>query len=163
MEAQMKSNSKSSKPYRSSVLGVFVNEKNEVLVALRSDTHTWQFPQGGVEEGETMEQALYREMKEEIGCDQFDLILQTQSQLRYDFPEDYKGPKSLTQNYRGQEQYWFLCRFKDGFGPALEKSTCDEFVKTKWVSPIEIASSIVDWKKDTYTQGLTLLGLLKPE
>lgn len=153
----MKKEDRNAKPYRPCIVGVFINEKREVLVAQRSDTHTWQFPQGGVEEGESTRQALFREMMEEIGCDQFDVIEEARSKLCYDFPEEYKGP--LAKKYRGQEQSWFLCQFKSGSGPELEASSSDEFLQTKWVSPNEIASSVVEWKKDTYFQGLSLLGL----
>lgn len=154
----MKTENRSSKPYRPCIVGVFVNGKKEVLVAKRSDTGTWQFPQGGVEEGESLVEALFREMKEEIGCDQFELIDHAETKLYYDFPDDYKGP--LFKKYRGQEQSWYLCKFKDGYGPELESSSSNEFVQIKWVPASEIVSTIVSWKKDTYSRGLTLLGLL---
>lgn len=149
------------KPYRPCVVGVLINDSNLVLVAERSDTHTWQFPQGGVEEGESSEQALHREMMEEIGCNDIDIIRKAPSKLHYDFPKGFKI--KLAKHFRGQEQTWFLCSFKKGAGPDLTKSTDNEFVQTKWVSPEEAYKIIVDWKKPTYREGLSLLGLIKTE
>jgi putative (di)nucleoside polyphosphate hydrolase len=147
--------------YRPCVVGVFVNSKNEVLIALRSDKHSWQFPQGGVEEGESFKVALFREMKEEIGCDQFDVVKQSSKKLKYKFPPTLKGP--IAKQYQGQEQTWFLCRFKEGFSADLKQGTSDEFIDVKWVSPTEIVQSVVDWKREVYIQGLQELGLLKSE
>lgn len=148
----------SSNSYRPSVVGVFINSKKDVLVALRSDTKTWQFPQGGIEKGEKAEDALYREMKEEIGSSEFKILKKADTLLRYDFPKGFKG--SFALDFLGQEQHWFLCEFKNGFGPDLSQSTCDEFLDTKWVEPQEILNTIVEWKKDTYQKGLSLLNLL---
>ncbi len=146
------------KPYRPCVVGVFVNEKKEVLVALRRDKRAWQFPQGGVEDGESFKEALFREMKEEIGCDRFEIVTVAPEMLHYDFPE--KSTIELAKVFRGQSQRWFLCKFHEGFGPNLDQCTSDEFLETKWSSPQEIAKTIIDWKKETYRRGLGLLGLL---
>ncbi len=143
--------------YRPSVVGVFVNENNQVLVALRSDTRTWQFPQGGVEENEEEERALFREMKEEIGCDQFDIIKKTKSKIRYDFPKNFTA--DIAKEFKGQEQTWFLCKFLSGFGPNIKESSSDEFLDIKWISSKEMVDTIVDWKRPSYIQGLKLLGL----
>ena len=60
--------------YRRSVLAVFVRADGKVLLGKRSDLGVWQFPQGGIDPGESEVEALYREMKEEIGCDNFNII-----------------------------------------------------------------------------------------
>ena len=150
-----------SKPFRSCVVGVFINSRKEVLVALRSDRVAWQFPQGGVEKKEDIKQALYREMKEELGCDEFEILLQSEKKLRYDFPKNKVG--RIADHYRGQEQTWFLCRFKHTFGPDLSQAESNEFVDTKWVKPEMILDSIVDWKKPVYVEGLQELRLIPKE
>ncbi len=146
------------KPYRPCVVGVFINDKKQVLVAMRSDTKAWQFPQGGVEAEEDFKEALFREMKEEIGSDQFEILAETTEFLYYDFPKSLKMP--LAENFRGQKQRWFLCRFLQGQGPNLGESTCDEFIATSWITPQSSVEHIVDWKKDVYQKGLSLLGVL---
>lgn len=149
---------KEAKPYRPCVVGVFINEQKQVLVAMRSDTKAWQFPQGGVEAEEDFNEALYREMKEEIGSNQFEILTETSEFLYYDFPKNLKVP--VAEHFRGQKQRWFLCRFLQGQGPNLKESTCDEFIATSWMSPQSAVENIVDWKKDVYRQGLSLLGVM---
>lgn len=150
--------SKEKKPYRPCVVGVFINEKKELLMGLRSDFPVWQFPQGGVDQGESFEEALFREMEEELGCNQFEVLSQTGELLFYDFPKELKAP--VTKLFRGQKQRWFLCRFLAGKVPNLEKATSDEFTAVKWVAPENVLDSIVIWKKETYRIALTSLGIL---
>lgn len=147
------------KPYRNCVVGVFINARKEVLVALRSDHPSWQFPQGGVENGENIEEALFREMKEEIGSDDFEILLQSEGKLRYDFPNNKVG--AIADYYRGQEQTWFLCRFKQGFGANLKEASSNEFIDIKWVKPEETLNLVIGWKKSVYVKGLEELGLIK--
>lgn len=155
----MKKKLEKTKPYRRCVLAVFQNTEGKVLVALRSDTKMWQFPQGGVDFGESLKGALYREMKEEIGNDQFEILKELKETVCYDFPEDLKGPH-ISEKYRGQEQTWFLCKFKEGEGPKIEEITSDEFLECKWVDPIEALESVIHWKKESYHLGLNRLKLL---
>ncbi len=149
---------KLSKPYRPCIVGVFINHQKQVLVALRRDKQTWQFPQGGVENGESFEEALFREMQEEIGCNRFRILKAPQDILSYDFPPG--ATFEIAKFFSGQSQRWFLCQFEEGFGPNLADSTCDEFSDIRWVSPQHISDTIIDWKKDIYGKGLRLLGLL---
>lgn len=143
------------KPYRPCVVGVFINKEQKVLVAQRSDYAAWQFPQGGVDEGESFADSLFREMKEEIGSDQFTILKSTETLLRYEFPPDLVA--KLAKKYRGQEQKWFLCAFKKGHGPDLASASSHEFVKTKWVTPEEAVQAVVGWKKDVYRKALKAL------
>lgn len=149
------------KPYRPCVLAVFINSQHQVLVALRSDTKTWQFPQGGVDDGEDVETTLYREMKEELGTRSFEVLRRAPEAVRYDFPKSFQ--EGLSKTYKGQEQTWFLCKFHEGHGPELEKASSDEFLDTRWVSLEEALEGVISWKQDSYKDGLQLLKMLPME
>ena len=145
--------------YRSCVVGVFINADGFVLVAKRKDTACWQFPQGGVEAEESEENALYREMLEEIGCNQFSIIQKLEHHLFYDFPIGLDRP--IAKEFKGQEQRWFLCKFHDSYGPKIENAIDDEFEETKWILPEEAFNYVVEWKKQVYFNALNEFKLLR--
>ena len=97
--------------YRPNVGIVLINGRDEVFWGKRVNQHAWQFPQGGIKHGETPEQAMFRELAEEVGLEpgHVRILGRTQQWLRYDVPErwvrrDWRGA------YRGQKQIWFLLR-----------------------------------------------------
>jgi len=149
----------SEKPYRPCVVGIFVQGET-VLVAQRSGLKggAWQFPQGGVEEGETHEQALYREIKEELGCNEFEVVAEYPQLLAYDFPADM--PAKIAKTYRGQIQKWFICRYLSGKGPDLSLATDKEFSAFKWVPAPEALQDAIYWKKQVYTEVLSYFKLV---
>jgi putative (di)nucleoside polyphosphate hydrolase len=146
--------------YRPCVLAVFTNASGKVLVAERVEPKgAWQFPQGGIEAGETAEAALFREMKEELGTDAFEVARRGAGLVRYDFPVG--GSAAKAKKFRGQEQVWFHVTFRGGAAPDLAQATHREFGATAWVSVAEALERCVDWKKAAYREGLKQLGLLK--
>ena len=146
------------KPYRPCVLAVFKNDKDLLLVCQRVDNGAWQFPQGGVDEGESDKEALYREVLEEIAVAEFDILKQSKKTIFYDFPQELRAP--ITKRYRGQEQRWFLCQMKPPFLPNLSKATTNEFQDFKWDKVADILDGVIEWKKDSYLKGLRSLGVL---
>jgi len=140
-------------------VAVFTNDAEKVMVCERSDVRgAWQFPQGGIDSGESEEKALRRELREEIGTDAVEVVSTASSLVSYDFPENMKA--KVAEQWRGQTQRWFLVRFRPGHLPDLSKSD-GEFVNFKWTTVQDALAGIVDWKQDAYRQGLRLLGLLK--
>jgi putative (di)nucleoside polyphosphate hydrolase len=121
--------------FRPNVAGIVIDGEDRLLICERQDhPESWQFPQGGVDKGETLEEALVREMDEELGLEpgQFDVIKQ-RGGYRYQFPE---GQRRF-RRYVGQEQTYFLCRL-------LVPDTCfqldkhkPEFVRWRWIRPEE--------------------------
>ena len=146
--------------YRPCVLGVFTNDAGQVLVGeRRRPRSSWQFPQGGIDPGESPEAAVRREMREELGVlGAVEIVRQLPDPLRYDFPPGLEGPHAKA--YKGQEQVWFLLRFAPGDGPDLARAADDEFTALAWVTPEEALERAVPAKRDAYLQGLTALGLL---
>ena len=149
----------SDKTYRPCVVGVFIDEDGKVLVGRRKKFPSWQFPQGGVDAGETHAQALFREMREEVGVMQFTILEELPETLRYDFPSDLAAP--IAKKYRGQEQKWFLCRLAAGATADLSVATDDEFVELKWTAPEEVIAQIIPFKLEIYQQALSKFKLLK--
>lgn len=120
---------------------------------------SWQFPQGGIDPGETPEIAVYREMREEIGADGFDILGRAAMPIRYFFPKTMTA--EIAKRYRGQDQIWFHVRFRPGVEPDLAKATDKEFTALEWVTVAEALERVVDFKKDAYARGLSELGLIQ--
>ena len=98
--------------FRPNVGIILCNEKDQVLWAQRAQHDSWQFPQGGIKEHETPEQAVYRELMEEVGLapEHVEVLGMTSGWLRYRLPKRYLryGNKPLCI---GQKQRWYLLRF----------------------------------------------------
>ncbi len=146
------------KPYRPCVVAVIQNEKGLLLAGERTDQPgSWQLPQGGVDPGETPLIAILRELHEEIGNSALDIVKHHAEWIRYNFPPEFATGRMA--QWAGQEQQWFLLRFKAGETAHLELSE-GEFSALKWIKPIELLAGIVHWKKQAYQMGLSAFGLL---
>src|SRR5436309_318066 len=97
--------------YRPNVAIVIVNGKNQVFWGKRIREHAWQFPQGGINSGETPERAMYRELREEVGLrsQHVKILGRTRDWLRYDVPQHWIK-REWRGSYRGQKQIWYLLR-----------------------------------------------------
>ena len=97
--------------YRPNVAIVIVNGKNQVFWGKRIREHSWQFPQGGINSGETPEQAMFRELREEVGLEpqHVRILGRTREWLRYDVPQHWIK-REWRGSYRGQKQIWYLLR-----------------------------------------------------
>lgn len=149
-------NNNNTLPYRECVVAVFINNHGDLLTGKRTNMNTWQFPQGGIDSGETPLEALYRETLEEIGCNDFEVVCFGKKFTIYDFPKDLDT--KITKKYRGQKQHWFLCKYNVNAYPDLNKAQDKEFDELKWVSPQTAFENIINWKKDSYRNGLRELG-----
>ena len=123
--------------YRNNVCGILVNEKKEVLIVKKDQDESWQFPQGGVDTGEVLEDALKRELNEELGVlsGQIMEILPAHHINQFDWPPKLQYEKGL----RGQSQKFFLVKVNSGIPIKLQREELSEF---KWI-PIEKRGSFV--------------------
>ena len=99
--------------FRPNVGIVLLNHRNEVFWGKRLRTDSWQFPQGGIKYGETPEQAMYRELHEEVGLfpDHVRIIARTREWLRYEVPDRFIR-RDARGFYKGQKQIWFLLQMQ---------------------------------------------------
>lgn len=148
------------KIYRKSIGCVLLNNNNKVFLAKRVNDNLprmqnpWQMPQGGVEQGETLEQTLFRELREEIGTNNI-AILAKSNTVYYDFPPHVaeKLQKHFGSYYCGQEQVWFYCKFLgDDSEFNFKLTNHPEFTEFEWVTPEVAIERAVEFKKDLYKE-----------
>ena len=139
------------KKYRPNVAAILVNNSGRILVAERcGHPGAWQFPQGGVDDGESARDALKREIEEELGLSpsSYDVAAE-RGGYRYDFPKELDRWKK----YRGQEQTYFLCRFYGDDSEINLDTEHPEFSAWKWIEPKEFELEwVIDFKRDVYVQ-----------
>ncbi|NKC00355.1 MAG: RNA pyrophosphohydrolase [Pseudomonadales bacterium] len=146
--------------FRPNVGIVITNRRTQVLWARRVGGHdAWQFPQGGINDGESSEDALYRELHEEVGLrEQHVRILgRTKGWLRYRLPRRLRRHNS-TPGFVGQKQKWFLLEMI-GSEDAIDMNLGPkpEFDDWRWVSYWYPLTKVVDFKQDVYRRALSEL------
>ncbi len=143
--------------YRRAVGIMLLNRQGQVLVARRTNMPAmpaWQMPQGGIDPGETPRQAALRELVEEIGTCNAEIIAESRAWMTYDLPSD------LARNvwggrYRGQRQKWFVMRFTGNDADIDVATEHPEFDAWRWVAPEELPDLIVSFKRQLYVDILT--------
>ena len=150
--------------YRPNVGIVLLNSRNEVFWGKRVGQHSWQFPQGGIQHGESPEQAMYRELHEEVGLlpEHVQIIGRTRDWLRYDVPEEYLRRQNSTRvhraAYRGQKQIWFLLRLVGlDSDIQLRASEHPEFDAWRWVPFWIQLDAVIGFKREVYQLALSEL------
>lgn len=142
--------------YRPNVGIVLADGNGQVVWARRIRQDGWQFPQGGVQEGETAEQAMWRELYEEVGLieSDVDILAATKSWLKYQLPEQMLRKQGKFSNFVGQKQKWFLLHLKEASKISFTTSDTPEFDHWEWVSYWYPLTQIVDFKRDVYQRML---------
>ena len=140
-------------PYRSGVGLVLFNSQGLVWVGRRIDekNDAWQMPQGGIDEGETPEQAALRELEEEIGTARAEIVGETAGWLTYDLPSELVG-KVWKGRYRGQKQKWFALRFTGQDSDIRIDTEHPEFAEWRWVEFERLTDLIVPFKRELYAR-----------
>jgi putative (di)nucleoside polyphosphate hydrolase len=146
--------------FRANVGIVLIRDGGEVFLGGRSDGRGWQFPQGGVQRAESPEQALYRELREEVGLepDDVEMLATTRSWLRYRLPRRYVRRRSSPLCI-GQKQRWFLLRMLGGEDRLRFDLTAQpEFDSWRWVDYWSPVREVIYFKRNVYARALEELG-----
>jgi len=145
--------------YRPNVAIVLVNARNQVFWGKRIKEHAWQFPQGGIKQGETPEQAMFRELTEETGLlpHHVRILGRTRDWLHYNVPNHWVK-REWRGTYKGQKQIWFLLRLVGrDCDISLRASGHPEFDAWRWHDYWVPLEAVIDFKRESYRVGLEQL------
>ncbi len=140
-------------PLRNGVGIVVLNKENKVFVAKRIDNpkNFWQMPQGGIDKGEDVLNAAFRELYEETSIKSVKLIKELDGTITYELPDHLLGI-IWKGKYRGQKQKWFLMRFEGDDKEINIKTKNPEFLDWKWIEIDKITDLVVDFKLHVYKE-----------
>jgi len=150
--------------FRPNVGIILLNQKNQVFWGKRIRTHSWQFPQGGIDRGETPEQAMFRELHEEVGLQPMHVrvVARTRDWLRYEVPDRYIR-RDARGHYKGQKQIWYLLQLVGhDWDLNLRATNHPEFDAWRWNDywvPLDV---VVEFKRGVYEMALTELARFLP-
>ncbi len=141
------------------------NRNGDVFAGKRIDQtiEGWQMPQGGIDKDESPRDAAVRELEEEIGTRNVEILREHPEWLKYDLPRRLVG-LSLRGRYRGQTQKWFAMRFLGRDNEINLATAAPEFSHWKWLLIEELPRVIVPFKRDTYAKVIAAFrDLAKPQ
>lgn len=150
--------------FRPNVGIVLLNQRNQVFWGKRLGTHSWQFPQGGIDRGENPQEAMFRELHEEVGllAHQVRVVARTRDWLRYEVPDRYIR-RDARGHYKGQKQIWFLLQLTgNDWDLNLRATNHPEFDAWRWNDywvPLDV---VVEFKRGVYEMALTELSRFLP-
>ena len=138
--------------YRPNVAAIILSseypKKCEFMISRRNGMKRgWQFPQGGIDKGESNIEALMRELKEEIGTNEVEILGEYPEWITYDFPQ---SSKSKLYPYKGQTQKYFLVRLREGAQIDLFAHEIPEFEEYRFVTKDELFKKATFLKRKSY-------------
>jgi putative (di)nucleoside polyphosphate hydrolase len=151
--------------FRPNVGIILLNQKNQVFWGKRIRTHSWQFPQGGIDRGENPEQAMFRELHEEVGLrpEHVRIVARTRDWLRYEVPDRFIK-REARGHYRGQKQIWFLLQLVGhDWNLNLRATDHPEFDAWRWNDYWVPLDLVVEFKRGVYKMALNELSRYLPE
>ncbi|MEF9481838.1 RNA pyrophosphohydrolase [Ralstonia sp. 1B3] len=144
--------------FRPNVGIILINARNEVFWGKRIGEHSWQFPQGGIKYGETPEQAMFRELHEEVGLlpEHVRIVGRTRDWLRYEVPDKFIR-REIRGHYR-QKQIWFLLRMVGrDCDIQLRATEHPEFDAWRWSQYWVPLEAVIEFKREVYQLALSEL------
>jgi putative (di)nucleoside polyphosphate hydrolase len=140
------------KKYRKCVGMMILNNENKILVGRRIDHPSgyWQMPQGGIDENEVPEETVWREMIEEIGTNNAQLIQSSSKWFSYDIPKETLKTLPWGDIFVGQNQKWFIFKFTGKDSDIDVGTENPEFSEWKWISKNSLTDNVVPFKKNLY-------------
>jgi len=150
--------------FRPNVGIILLNQKSQVFWGKRIRTHSWQFPQGGIDRGENPEQAMFRELHEELGLfpHHVQVLARTRDWLRYEVPDRYIR-RDARGHYKGQKQIWFLLQLTGhDWDLNLRATDHPEFDAWRWNDYWVTLDVVVEFKRSVYEMALNELSRYVP-
>ncbi|UUZ62504.1 RNA pyrophosphohydrolase [Polaromonas sp. P1-6] len=150
--------------FRPNVGIILLNQRSQVFWGKRIRTHSWQFPQGGIDRGENPEQAMFRRLHEEVGLmpQHVHVLARTRDWLRYEVPDRFIR-RDARGHYKGQKQIWFLLQLVGhDWDLNLRATDHPEFDAWRWNDywvPLDV---VVEFKRGVYEMALTELSRFVP-
>lgn len=130
---------------------VWLGERLSAPGSREVNPYRWQMPQGGIDKGEEVAPAAFRELEEETGVTSARLLFQTPGWLAYDFPPNYRSKK-----WQGQRQKWVVMLFEgDDSEVNLNAHDPAEFERWRWAALDELEDLIVPFKREVYAELVT--------
>ncbi|WP_290869804.1 RNA pyrophosphohydrolase [Aquabacterium sp.] len=151
--------------FRPNVGIILLNHRNQVFWGKRIRTHSWQFPQGGIKYGESPEQAMFRELHEEVGLlpDHVRIVARTRDWLRYEVPQHFIR-KDARGHYKGQKQIWFLLQLTGRDSDMnLRATNHPEFDAWRWHEYWVPLEAVIEFKRGVYEMALSELARFLPK
>lgn len=142
--------------YRPNVGIILINRENLVFWGRRKGEQSWQFPQGGLMENETVEECMFRELNEELGllAKHVEIVGKTSEWLYYDVPGNWHKQSS----YRGQKQIWYLLKLVgQDYHIDLRSFAEPEFDAWRWIDYWDPIQQVVKFKQKVYKKALSYL------
>ncbi len=151
----------SSNTFRPNAGVVIVDHDGQVLAFRRTGTtDAWQYPQGGIDDGESALEAMWRELGEETGLTDkhVELVAELPEWIGYEIPEQFRTAKTKKKMSRGQVQRWFYVRLLDGqaneIASVLDALPPEEFDGWKWTDPAALAAETIEFRQPIYERVL---------
>jgi len=137
--------------YRPAVGMMILNAENKVFVGQRIDNKgvAWQMPQGGISPHEDADQAMLRELEEEIGTRDVEIIVKSKTWYKYDLPPEIAA-RLWSGKFKGQRQIWYVLRFRGKDSDININTYRPEFYAWKWVETKELLDLVVPFKRKLY-------------
>jgi putative (di)nucleoside polyphosphate hydrolase len=137
--------------YRPGIGVMLLNARGDVFIGRRADVQgeAWQMPQGGIDDRESSREAAMRELKEEIGTNNAEIIAESGRWLYYDVPEEF-ARKAWAGRWKGQRQKWFVMLFKGADSDIDLEGNHPEFNAWRWVTVNELTALAVSFKRQLY-------------
>ena len=131
---------------------MILNSEKKILVGRRLDHPSgyWQMPQGGIDDNEKPEEAVWREMIEEIGTNNAELYKISSQRINYEIPEETLKHLPWGQIYIGQTQKWFIFYFSGNDNDINVETQNPEFSEWKWMDHNKLIENAVPFKRKVY-------------
>ena len=131
---------------------MILDSNNAILVGRRLDHPSgyWQMPQGGIDDNEDPEEAVWREMMEEIGTNNAELFHVSNQWVNYDIPQETLDNLPWGKIFNGQTQKWFIFKFTGKDEDINVQTQNPEFSEWKWMNANDLVDNAVPFKQKVY-------------